>query len=136
MTRTYSELIRIPTFIERYRYLKLNGRIGEETFGFDRWLNQILYTRSEWRSIRKNVIVRDFGCDLADVDREISGLIIVHHMNPINKEMIINRDPLVFDPEYLISCADTTHKAIHYGNESILITEPIIRRKNDMCPWR
>lgn len=136
MIRRYSDLVQIDSFIERYRYLKINGRIGEDTFGFDRWLNQVLYTSDEWRRIRRFVILRDNGCDLGIEDRDIGGLIIVHHMNPITKEMILDRDPLVFDPEYLISCSDLTHKAIHYGDENLLMTEPVIRRPNDTCPWR
>ncbi len=137
MIRTYSELITLPTFEERYRYLRLGGRIGEETFGFDRYLNQEFYRNDpEWKAVRRKVILRDFGCDLAMRDREIYGPIIVHHMNPITIDDILSRSKFLLDPEYLISTVKNTHDAIHYGDESILITAPIERRKNDTCPWR
>ena len=134
--KTYSELILLPTFEERFRYLKLNGRIGEETFGLDRYLNQIFYTSDEWRKVRRDVIVRDNGCDLGVLDREIHGLITVHHLNPISVEDILNRTEILLNPEYLICVSDLTHKAIHYGDERLLITAPVERRPNDMCPWR
>ena len=135
--RSYSELITLPTFLERYRYLKLNGRVGEETFGFDRWLNQTFYQRDEeWKRVRRFVILRDNGCDLGIEGREIADKIIVHHMNPITEKDIIQRSKYLLDPEYLISTVKNTHDAIHYGNENLLITEPIERRKNDTCPWR
>ena len=134
--RTYSELITIPTFIERYRYLRLGGKVGEETFGFDRWLNQVFYTSGEWRAIRDSVIVRDLGCDLGMSDREIQGRILVHHMNPISKEDILRRSDFLLNPEYLICTVKNTHDAIHYGDESLLILEPVERFKNDTCPWR
>ena len=134
--RTYSELITLPTFEERFRYLKLGGRIGEETFGFERYLNQHFYTSNEWRDIRNHVIVRDFGCDLAMLDREIGGLITVHHMNPVGADDIRRRTEILLDPEFLISTSDLTHKAIHYGDESLLLLAPIERRPNDTCPWR
>lgn len=134
--RTYSELIQIPTFIERYRYLKLDGKVGEETFGFDRWLNQQFYKDPEWLAIRDYVISRDNGCDLAMIDRQIFKRIIVHHMNPITKEDIIHRTKILLDPEYLICTIKNTHDAIHYGDESLLILDPIQRSKNDTCPWR
>ena len=134
--RTYSELILLPTFEERYRYLKLSGIVGEETFGLDRYLNQYFYTSPEWRRIRRDVIYRDFGCDLGIADREIQGLITVHHMNPVTLEDILNRTEILLNPEYLISVSDLTHKAIHYGDESLLITAPIERRPNDTCPWK
>lgn len=137
--RTYSELITIPTFEERFRYLKLDGRVGEETFGFDRYLNQILYTSNEWRDVRNHVIVRDHGCDLAMLDREIpNGVkILVHHMNPISVEDIIKRSEFLLNPEFLISTIKNTHDAIHYGDESLLMmTTPIERRPYDTCPWR
>lgn len=134
--RTYSELITLPTFEERYRYLRLGGRVGEETFGFDRYLNQIFYKSDEWRSIRDYVIIRDNGCDLAMEDREIHGRIIVHHMNPIYQEDLLRRSKYLLDPEYLISTIKNTHDAIHYGDESLLILTPPERTKNDTCPWR
>lgn len=135
--RTYSELITLPTFEERFEYLKLSGRVGDETFGRDRYLNQLLYQRSdEWKASRREVILRDNGCDLGCEGYEIYGQIIVHHMNPITIDDVMNLDPKVFDPEFLISTMHRTHNAIHYGNADLLITAPIERRKNDTCPWR
>lgn len=134
--RTYSELITLPTFEERYRYLKLNGNVGEETFGFDRYLNQMFYRSAKWRSVRDYVIIRDGGFDLAVKDREIRGKILVHHMNPISKVDILNESEFLLNPEYLISTVKNTHDAIHYGDESLLITNPVTRRRNDMCPWK
>ena len=136
--RTYSELIQLPTFLERYRYLRLGGRVGEDTFGFDRYLNQRFYrTDREWLDeVRPYVIRRDLGCDLGMPDREILGNIIVHHMNPITKEDIIRRTRYLLDPEYLICTVDNTHKAIHYGDEHLLMIAPVERRRNDTCPWR
>ena len=134
--RTYSELITFPTFEERYRYLKLDGRVGEDTFGFDRYLNQMLYTSKEWRYIRDYVIVRDNGCDLGIPDREIHTRILVHHMNPIRQEDILRRSKFLLDPEYLICTIKNTHDAIHYGDESSLILTPPERSRNDTCPWR
>ena len=134
--RKYSELITLPTFEERFRYLQLGGKIGEDTFGHDRYLNQMFYTSDEWRRIRRDVIVRDNGCDLGIQDREIHGLIIIHHMNPITIEDIINRSEFLLNPEYLISTVKNTHDAIHFSDERILITDPIERRPNDTCPWK
>lgn len=134
--RTYSELISLPTFEERYRYLRLSGRVGEETFGFDRYINQIFYRSKEWKEIRDRVIVRDNGCDLGIPGREIYGKILIHHMNPITQENILNRSDLLLNPEYLICTVKNTHDAIHYGDESILYKDPIVRSKNDTCPWR
>ena len=137
MTRTYSELITIPSFIDRFRYLKLGGYIGEETFGFDRWLNQYFYKTKEWREVRDKVILRDNACDLAHPDRPTYGRLIIHHMNPITEKDIVNRSDILLDPEYLITTVHDTHNAIHYGDESLLMLEaPIIRRPNDTCPWR
>ena len=135
--RTYSELIKLPTFKERFEYLKLGGVIGEETFGFDRYLNQVFYKSREWKKIRNDIIVRDNGCDLAMPDREIiDQTILIHHMNPLTKEDILNMTEFVLNPEYLICTILNTHNAIHYGNSDLLYQEPIIRYKNDMCPWR
>lgn len=134
--RTYSELIKLPTFEERYNYLKLGGNVGEETFGFDRYLNQIFYKDPEWLNIRDKVIIRDNGCDLGISDREINKRVLVHHMNPITKDDILSRSKYLLDPEYLICTTKNTHDAIHYGDESILIKNPIERIKNDTCPWR
>ena len=124
--------------MDRYEYLRLGGKVGEETFGFDRYLNQTFYRTDEWKAIRDYVIVRDGGCDLGIFDREIpDGVrILVHHMNPITKEDILHRSKYLLDPEYLISTIKNTHDAIHYGDSSLLITNPTVRRKNDTCPWR
>lgn len=135
--RTYSELITLPTFEERYRYLRLDGQVGSETFGFDRYLNQTFYrTDKEWLAVRDDVIIRDNGCDLGIPDREIGSRIIVHHMNPITKEDILKRTKYLLDPEYLICTIKRTHDAIHYGDENILLMGPVERTKNDTCPWR
>lgn len=134
--RTYSELITLPTFKERYEYLRLGGRVGEDTFGFDRYLNQAFYKSEEWCSIRDHVITRDNGCDLGMEGHEIFGRILIHHMNPIRKEDIINRSDILLNPEYLICTIKNTHDAIHYGDESLLVIAPVERRKNDTCPWR
>lgn len=134
-SRTYSELITIPTFEDRFRYLKLDGCIGIETFGFDRYLNQKLYRLSEWKQARANVILRDNGCDLGIQDREIVGKIYVHHMNPVTIEDIKNKEPWLIDPEFLISTCKRTHDAIHYSDESILYSEPIERMANDTKLW-
>ena len=134
--KSYSELIALPTFIERYRYLQLGGRVGEETFGFDRWLNQKFYKDPEWLSVRDKVIIRDNGCDLGMEGHEIYGKILVHHINPITKEDILRRSRTLFDPENLICTIKNTHDAIHYGDESLLIIAPTIRTRNDTCPWK
>lgn len=137
MIRTYSELITLPTFEERYRYLRLDGQVGAETFGFDRYLNQKFYrTDKEWLAVRDDVIIRDNGCDLGIPDREIYSRIIVHHMNPITKEDILRRTKYLLDPEYLICTIKRTHDAIHYGDETLLLQGPIERTKFDTCPWR
>lgn len=134
--KTYSELITLPTFEERYQYLRLNGRVGEETFGFDRWLNQRFYKDPEWLRIRDEVIIRDNGCDLAIPGREIHSRIIIHHMNPIRKDDILQRSRILLDPEYLICTIKNTHDAIHYGDENLLFKGLIERKPNDTCPWR
>lgn len=134
--RTYSELILLPTFEERYEYLRLGGKVGEETFGFDRYLNQLFYKSDEWLAIRDEVIIRDFGCDLGMRDREIRSRILIHHMNPITKEDILHRTKFLLNPEYLITTTKNTHDAIHYGDESLLIKAPVERSKYDTCPWR
>lgn len=136
--RTYSELITLKTFEERFLYLKLDGSIGEDTFGFDRYLNQLFYRSPEWKQVRNFVITRDMGCDLAIPDHEIiNQQILIHHMNPLTKEDIINKSDYLLNPEYLICTTKKTHNAIHYGDERIL--DPIVlivRTKNDQCPWR
>lgn len=135
--RTYSELITLPTYIERYRYLKLDGRVGRETFGFDRYLNQKVYQRDpRWKKARDLVIIRDNGCDLGVEGYEIHGKILVHHMNPITMDDLIHDRDWIYDPEFLISTVHSTHNAIHYGDEKLLITAPIVRTKNDTCPWK
>lgn len=134
--KTYSELIKLPTFKERYRYLKMNGMVGEETFGFDRWLNQAFYKSKEWLAIRDHVIFRDNGCDLGMPDREIHGRVLIHHMNPITKRDILDRSDFLLNPEYLITTTKVTHDAIHFSDESLLYEDPIERTMNDTCPWK
>lgn len=136
--RTYSELMQIPTFEERYEYLRLGGKVGEETFGFDRYLNQVFYKTPEWRAMRNHIITRDDGCDLAMPDRKIpDGVkIYIHHMNPILVDDILNRTEYLLNPEYLICTIKNTHDAIHYGDSELLYKDPIVRSKNDTCPWR
>lgn len=134
--KCYSELIQFDTFEERYRYLKLDGRVGEDTFGFDRYLNQIFYRSQKWKRIRNEVILRDNGCDLGIEGHEIHGRILIHHMNPITLKDIERESEILLNPEYLISTIHNTHNAIHYGDEKLLIVAPIVRAKNDTCPWR
>lgn len=137
MIKKYSELIRIPSFEERYQYLKLSGAVGAETFGADRLLNQILYTSPEWKQRRYKIIARDNGCDLAHIDRPIRTKIYIHHINPITVEEVMNRDPALFDEENLVCTTFTTHQAIHYGDQSQLIpSAPLERTPNDQSPWR
>lgn len=134
--RTYSDLSKLTTFEDRYNYLRLNGFVGKETFGFDRYLNQVFYKSAKWRSVRDFVIVRDNGCDLGVEGREIYGKIIIHHMNPITIYDIEQESDFLLDPEFLISTVHETHNAIHYGDENLLIRTPIERKPNDTCPWR
>lgn len=134
--RTYSELITLPTFEERYKYARLGGRVGESTFGYERYLNQLFYESKEWRDFRRSIIIRDRGCDLGILGREISGLIMIHHLNPISVDDILQRRECLLDPENAICASPNTHRAIHYGDESLLIKAPIVRSKNDTCPWR
>lgn len=135
--RTYSELIKIPDFLGRYNYLKCTSYVGQETFGFDRWLNQVFYKSPEWRRLREIVIVRDGGCDLGIEDRLITGRIVIHHMNPIRKEDIVNRNlDNILNADYLICCSHNTHEAIHYGNESILTPDMFVERGPNEIPWR
>lgn len=137
--RTYTELSRLRTFEERYAYLRLNGQVGRETFGFDRIFNQMFYQHSdEWKSVRDYVIVRDNGCDLGIPEHKIGECvrIYVHHMNPISMDDITNATDFLLNPEYLITTIHNTHQAIHYGNEDLLVTAPIVRSMNDTCPWR
>lgn len=134
--RTYSELITLPTFMERYKYLRIGGTVGTDTFGFDRYLNQVFYKSDEWKSIRRHIIIRDCGCDLGIEGHEIHERILIHHINPISEEDILGRSDFLLNPEYLISTSHRTHNAIHYGDDSILIDTPLERRKNDTCPWK
>lgn len=137
MIRTYSELIKYDSFEDRFRYLKLDGLVGEETFGYDRYVNQIFYNSDEWKRTRRDIIVRDNGCDLGVVGFDIYSKILIHHMNPINVNDIIERSDYIMNPEYLICVTFETHNAIHFGDESILMNQQIIeRRPNDTCPWR
>lgn len=135
--RCYSELITLPTYIERFNYLKLGGRVGADTFGFDRYLNQKFYHQDrDWLSSRDFVIVRDNGCDLGMEGYEIRGKIIVHHMNPITMDDIIKKRDWIYDPEFLICTVHKTHNAIHYGDENLLSKAPVERTPFDTCPWK
>lgn len=136
LNRCYSKLITLNSFEERFNYLKLDGKVGAITFGSKRYLNQILYTSDIWKSFRREIIIRDCGNDLACFGYEISGLIIVHHIDPITIDDVINRNPKVFDPENVVTTRLSTHNAIHYGDESILIKLPVERKPNDTIPWR
>lgn len=134
--KSYSELVKLQTYEERFEYLKLNGSVGVDTFGGSRYLNQVFYKSDEWKTARNTVIIRDNGCDLGIEDRSIGKPILVHHINPITKEDILNRDPSLTDPENLICVSKLTHDAIHYGDENLLVKAPVERSKNDTCPWR
>ncbi len=134
--RTYSELVTLPTFEERFKYLQLNGQVGESTFGFDRYMNQVFYRSQKWKSIRDFVIIRDCGCDLGVEGCDIHGKIIIHHMNPLSMRDIETESDFLLNPDFLICTTHNTHNAIHYGDENLLVTAPIERTKNDTCPWR
>lgn len=134
--RTYSELITLPTFEERFKYLQLNGQVGESTFGFDRYMNQVFYRSQKWKSIRDFVIIRDCGCDLGVEGYDIHGKIIIHHMNPLSTRDIETESDFLLNPDFLICTTHNTHNAIHYGDENLLVTAPVERTKNDTCPWR
>lgn len=136
MNRTYSELITLPTFVERFKYLKLDGSIGRETFGFKRWINQELYHSDKWLKFRDKIIIRDNGCDLGVPGYDIYGSILIHHLNPVTYEDILCQNSCVFDPENAICTRLKTHNAIHYGDDSLLIVSPIERSPNDTCPWK
>ena len=139
LIRTYTELIQIPTFIEHYRYLKLGGKVGEETFGWERYLNQKFYQSHEWKEFRRQIILRDHGCDLAMDGFEFGPgeKIFIHHMNPINTKDIVNQTEYLMNPEYVISVRKKTHDAIHYGDESLIMEYMlVVRRPNDICPWK
>ena len=135
MVRTYTELSKMPTFMERFKYLSLKGKVGEETFGLDRFINQMFYNSYEWRRLRNEIIVRDNGCDLGIDGREIHERVLIHHMNPITIRDIQNRSDFLMNPEYLICTCKRTHDAIHFSNEEILYEDPIIRTPGDTCLW-
>ena len=137
MIRTYSELIQLPTFKERFGYLKLSGAVGKATFGYDRYLNQKFYKSTEWKRLRDEIIVRDNGCEMCLDDYEIKGRIFIHHMNPIVDDDIVNVSDYLMNPEYLICVSHDVHNAIHYGNDDILrVKDYVPRRPNDTCPWK
>lgn len=136
MDRSYSEMAKLKTFKERYEYLKLSSKVGEDTFGMERFLNQRFYGTPEWKAFRREVIIRDNGCDLGIEGREIGSRIEIHHINPITPEDIQNRSPCLMDPDNAICTSPMTHKAIHYGDISLLPSEPIERKPNDTCPWK
>ena len=137
MMKTYSELKDLSSFIDRFQYLKLHGIVGAETFGLDRYLNQVFYRSKEWKEIRRKVIIRDNGCDLGIPDREIAkgDTLMIHHINPITLDDIIRRDPKLFDLDNLICCSEKTHRAIHYGDENLVVMDVQERRAGDTCPW-
>lgn len=134
--KSYSELIQFPTFEERYRYLRLSGSVGESTFGFDRYLNQVFYRSQRWKTIRDTVIIRDNGCDLGVEGYDIYGRILIHHLNPITVKDIEKESVFLLDPEFLICTTHNTHNAIHYGDEKLLYNGPVERVRNDTCPWK
>lgn len=139
LIRTYTELMQIPDYMDRYRYLRIGGKVGQETFGWERYLNQHFYNSHEWREFRRDIILRDQGCDLADRDHPFADgeLIIIHHINPIDTRDIVDQTIFLMNPEYVIACRDQTHRAIHYGDESLLMAcEHIGRMPNDTCPWK
>lgn len=137
MTRTYTELMTLSDFEDRYRYLRLTGSVGEDTFGFDRIFNQLFYRSAEWKRVRREVILRDNGCDLAHSDHPILyEPILIHHMNPISIDDIRENTDYLLDTEYLICCRKKTHNAIHYGDETLLRNGVAERTPNDTCPWR
>ena len=136
MNRSYLELIEFKTFEDRFDYLRLDGVVGAETFGSSRQLNQALYRSYEWKKIRDMIILRDNGCDLGIEGRDIFQQPYIHHLNPITKKQILDRDPILFDPNNLITVSYQTHQAIHYGDKSILLLDPIERFANDVAPWR
>lgn len=136
MKKSYQEMIKIDNFFDRFNYVKLEGYVGESTFGSNRYLNQMLYRSYEWKKFRNEIVLRDNGCDLGDPDREIGGIIIVHHLNPITIDDVAQRRSCVFDPDNVICVSHITHEAIHYGDESLLIKDPVERYPGDTIPWR
>lgn len=136
MRKTYQELLKLDSFEDRFDYLRTNGTVGDITFGGHRSLNQILYQTPQWRSTRREVILRDNGCDLAHKDHPISGSIYVHHINPITIDDILKDRPCVFDLGNLVSISFRTHNAIHYGSKESIPSGLVVRSKNDTCPWK
>lgn len=136
MNRSYTELKQYDSFLDRYKYLKLVGQVGVDTFGLDRYINQMLYRSSKWQKARRGVIIRDEGCDLGVKGYDVNDKIIVHHMNPLTLEDIEEDRDWIYDPEYLICTSFRTHNAIHYGDEQLLPKLPIERSRNDTCPWK
>ena len=134
--KTYNKCIKYKTFDERFEYLQLHGLVGEETFGYSRYLNQLLYRSPEWKRLRQQIILRDHGCDLAVEGYEVCGKILIHHINPISLQDIEERNPKVFDMNNLITVSFMTHQAIHYGSKDLLLLDPVERKPNDQCPWR
>lgn len=134
--KTYSELSKLSTFEERYNYLRLGGTVGYETFGFDRYMNQVFYRSQRWKAVRDHVIIRDNACDLGVEGYDIRSRIIIHHMNPLTPSDIERESEFLLNPEFLICTIHSTHNAIHYGDESRLVLAPVVRYKNDTCPWR
>lgn len=136
LEKSYRQLILLPTFEERYEYLKLAGVVGESLFGFDRYLNQEFYTSREWRQFRYKIIARDMGCDLGLEDYPIAGRVIIHHINPLLIADFENSTDALFDPDNVICVSENTHQAIHFGDETLLPAEPVLRAPGDTCPWR
>ncbi len=134
--KTYSEMVKLSTFKERFLYLQIGGLVGHITFGNERYLNQLLYHSGEWKSVRRDIIIRDNGCDLGCAGYDLNKGILIHHIDPITIDDIISRNSKVFDPDNLICTSLNTHNAIHYGDETLIVTDPVIRKQNDMCPWR
>lgn len=134
--RNYTDLAKLKTFEERFGYLQLNGAVGVDTFGYDRYLNQFFYRSFRWKKVRDIVIVRDGGCDLGIEGRDIFGKIMIHHMNPITLKDLETESDILLNPEYLVCVSFDTHQAIHYGDISLLPKDPIERKKNDTCPWK
>lgn len=128
----------LQTYEERYEYLRTGGAVGKETFGYDRYLNQALYSSGDWKRFRRQIIIRDSACDLGSSDHKIpdKAKVIIHHINPITKQDILNRDPSIFDPNNVICVSEKTHNAIHFGDSSLLPKGPVERTPNDQCPWR
>ena len=136
MMKTYTELSKLQTFKDRFEYLKLSGGVGQETFGFDRYLNQKFYNLPEWKRVRREVILRDAGCDLGLDGYEIGGKVYIHHMNPITQKDILRRDDSILDPEFLICVSHETHNALHYGSIEMLYPELVERQEGDTTLWK